>query len=87
MDHGMSVGFRKLFNYISGKNSTGKKISLNIPDYVEQKEPYRTKAFVMPSKFSLKSLPKAQADSIAISEMPGGNLCHPVLQRLAQFGI
>jgi DNA gyrase inhibitor GyrI len=72
MEGGMNMGFRRLFNYISGKNSTGEKIAMTTPVYVEQKEQDRTMSFVMPASFSLEDLPKANDPSVAISEMPGG---------------
>ena len=72
MDEGMDGGFRRLFNYISGKNDSGQKIAMTTPVFVEDRERRRVMSFVMPASFKIESLPKASDASVVVTEIPGG---------------
>lgn len=69
-DWANSEGFRQIFNYISGGNETGQKISMTTP-VINELEPDRTTTeFVIPSEFSGKPLPRPMDPAIEIKANP-----------------
>jgi len=80
-----NVAFRRLFNYISGKNKTKKsismtapvnqstspeKISMTAPVNQQQSGENYSVSFVMPSKYSLETLPEPLDPEVTIKEIP-----------------
>lgn len=63
-----SDGFRQIFDYISGGNDAGEKISMTTPVINELAEEASSTEFVMPSDYSGKPLPKPQNPAIHIKE-------------------
>ncbi len=70
-------GFNILFKFISGENISTSKISMTAPvisQEIEMTTPVLSEggsiAFVMPSKYSLESVPKPVDDRINIVEIP-----------------
>lgn len=61
-----SEGFSQIFEYISGSNATGEKISMTTPVINELNEGSSSTEFVMPSDYSEKSLPKPRNSAIQI---------------------
>lgn len=65
-------GFRVLANYIFGGNDEGQNISMTAPVVqtpIDQGDTW-TVQFMMPSKFDLETLPKAQTNGIRFYETP-----------------
>lgn len=80
-----NVAFRRLFDYISGKNKTkesismtapvnqrasSEKISMTAPVNQQQSGEKYSVSFVMPSKYSLETLPEPLDPSIILKEIP-----------------
>ena len=70
-------GFNILFKFISGKNNSTSEISMTAPvisQEIEMTEPVLSEggsiAFVMPSKYSMESVPKPVDDRIKLVEIP-----------------
>ena len=79
-------GFRRLFDYISGKNRKRQKISMTAPvsqepesekismtapvNQVRVGEKYRI-AFLMPAKYSMETLPEPLDARVKLKEVPG----------------
>lgn len=65
-------GFRILANYIFGGNAQGEKIAMTAPvmQSPDESEKQWTIQFMMPSKFSLDSLPDARTDAIRFFQAP-----------------
>jgi len=68
----MNAGFQEIFNYISGQNQTDQKISMTSPVINRQGDDYFTTAFVMPSHYTLDSLPKPKNPKVQVKERAGG---------------
>ena len=80
-----NVAFRRLFNYISGKNKTKKsismtapvnqsasseKISMTAPVNQQQSGEKYSVSFVMPSKYFLETLPEPLDPAVTLKEIP-----------------
>ena len=65
-------GFRKLFNYISGKNNENKEIKMTVPVTQEKKNGNMTMQFYLPSKFNKDNAPKPSSSEIEIINIEGG---------------
>ena len=65
-------GFRKLFNYISGKNNENKEIKMTVPVTQENKNGNMTMQFYLPSKFNKDNAPKPSNPEIKILNIEGG---------------
>ena len=61
-----SDGFRQIFDYISGSNETGEKISMTTPVFNELDQTATSTEFVMPSDYVEKPLPKPQNPAVRI---------------------
>mgnify|MGYP001223201581 FL=1 len=64
--------FRKLFNYISGKNKEEKKIEMTTPVTVLQDDDQMIMQFFLPSRFDINSAPLPADDSIEIASINAG---------------
>lgn len=85
-DEAANEGFRRLFKYITGANTSQSKIAMTAPvqqtklseeiamtapvQQVESEDGWRI-AFMMPSKFSLIDAPIPEDDRITVYEVPG----------------
>jgi hypothetical protein len=84
-----NMAFRRLFDYISGNNrkresismtapvnqkSRSEKISMTAPVNQYQSEGRFIVSFVMPSKYTLESLPEPQDSNVALREVPSCTL-------------
>ena len=84
-DAASSEGFRRLFSYISGANSSESKISMTVPvsqgasEKIAMTVPVQQSAadtgwrvsFMLPSQFTLETAPVPTDDRIYIREVPG----------------
>jgi len=70
-DLALRESFSYLANYISGKYRKGSKISMTVPVMqarLDHKENWNV-FFIMPKKYSLKSIPSPNTDSIKLKEL------------------
>ena len=65
-------GFRKLFNYISGKNEKNQEIKMTVPVTQEIKNGNMTMQFYLPSKFNKNNAPKPVNSEVKILTIEGG---------------
>ena len=65
-------GFRKLFNYISGKNEKNQEIKMTVPVTQEVKNGNMTMQFYLPSKFNKENTPKPSNSEIKVLTIEGG---------------
>ena len=65
-------GFRKLFNYISGKNEKNQEIKMTVPVTQEIKNGNMTMQFYLPLKFNKENAPKPSNSDIKILTIEGG---------------
>tara|TARA_Y100000590_G_scaffold105198_1_gene119671 strand:+ start:4065 stop:4631 length:567 start_codon:yes stop_codon:yes gene_type:complete len=65
--------FRKLFNYISGKNKSNEKIQMTTPVTEVEKEGYMTMQFYLPSKFNKGNAPNPSRPDVQIVIIEGGH--------------
>ena len=65
--------FRKLFNYISGKNKNKKKISMTTPVTQIKKNGSMTMQFYLPSKFNKNNTPIPTNPDVKILKIKGGH--------------
>jgi len=85
MDSASSQGFRLIAAYIFGKNRVNEKISMTIPVSLEEKstkiamtapvgiesnQSISTVSFVMPSQYTLASLPQPLDEKVQLREVP-----------------
>jgi hypothetical protein len=62
-------GFRILANYIFGRNKRSTKIEMTAPVIQEKMEVYYRVSFIMPSKYSLRTLPQPIDPRVKIKEV------------------
>jgi hypothetical protein len=66
-----SRAFNPLFQFISGSNSTQKKIAMTAPVFQEEREPGKhLVSFVMPKSMSIAEVPAAIRSDLSIQEVP-----------------
>ena len=65
-------GFRKLFNYISGKNENKEKISMTTPVTQIEKKGSTTMQFYLPSKFNKGNTPNPSNPDVKILNIKSG---------------
>jgi len=77
LDEASSAGFRLIADYIFGNNTlpTGdnQKISMTAPVTIEQTGEQWRLHFVMPSQYTLASLPKPNNSAVTLREVPASN--------------
>ena len=64
-------GFRRLADYIFGKNRQKNKIAMTAPVNQEATSGIWRITFVMPSKYTLETLPEPLDSRVLLKEMPG----------------
>jgi len=69
---GIDNNFRKLFNYISGRNNTQEKISMTTPVTQVEKKGNMTMQFYLPSKFNSDNVPTPTSEDVRIINIEGG---------------
>ena len=69
---GIDSNFRKLFNYISGRNDAEEKIAMTTPVTQVEKNGNMTMQFYLPSKFNSDNVPKPSRKDIRIINIEGG---------------
>ena len=69
---GIDSNFRKLFNYISGRNDTQQKISMTTPVTQVEKNGNMTMQFYLPSKFNSDNVPSPSREDVKIINIEGG---------------
>ena len=67
-----SSAFKKLFKYISGANSSSKKIEMTVPVTQIKKDNSNYMQFIIPSKFNLKTIPGPTNLDVQISRIKEG---------------
>ena len=72
MTSGIDSNFRKLFNYISGRNDTQEKIKMTTPVTQVEKNGNMSMQFYLPSKFNKDNAPKPSNSEIKILTIEGG---------------
>ena len=72
MTSGIDSNFRKLFNYISGRNDTQEKIKMTTPVTQVEKNGNMSMQFYLPSKFNLENVPNPSRNDIKIINIEGG---------------
>ena len=72
IDLGFENNFRKLFNYISGRNENNEKIKMTTPVTQFVKNGNMSMQFYLPSKFNLNNVPKPTKDNVKIINIEGG---------------
>ena len=69
---GIDSNFRKLFNYISGKNDAQEKIAMTTPVTQVEKNGNITMQFYLPSKFNSENVPNPSREDVRIVNIEGG---------------
>ena len=69
---GTDSNFRKLFNYISGRNDDQEKIAMTTPVTQVEKNGNITMQFYLPSKFNLENVPNPSRNDVRIINIEGG---------------
>ena len=64
--------FRKLFNYISGKNKKNQEIKMTIPVTQTEKSGNMTMQFYLPSKFNKDNVPDPTNSDVEVINIEGG---------------
>ena len=72
MTSGIDSNFRKLFNYISGRNDTEEKIKMTTPVTQIRKNGNMSMQFYLPAKFSLENVPIPSREDVKIVNIEGG---------------
>ena len=78
--------FRKLFNYISGKNKTNEKIQMTTPVTEVEKQGIMTMQFYLPSKFNKDNTPNPSRSDVEIISIAGGHYAAIVYSGRASDG-
>ena len=69
---GIDSNFRKLFNYISGRNDTQEKIAMTTPVTQVEKNGNMTMQFYLPSKLNPDNVPNPIREDVRIVKIEGG---------------
>ena len=69
---GIDSNFRKLFNYISGRNDTEEKIKMTTPVTQVEKNGNMSMQFYLPSKFNSENVPNPSREDVKIINIEGG---------------
>mgnify|MGYP005993000381 FL=1 len=69
---GVDSNFRKLFNYISGRNDTKEKIKMTTPVTQVEKNGNMSMQFYLPSKFNSENVPNPSRKDVKIINIKGG---------------
>ena len=69
---GIDSNFRKLFNYISGRNDAQEKIAMTTPVTQVEKNGNITMQFYLPSKFNLENVPNPSRKDVRIINIKEG---------------
>lgn len=71
---GNDGSFMRLFGYISGKNDSQQKIAMTTPVFMDPEESDKQgkMSFVLPEKFSDRSVPEPSANGVEIDTRPAG---------------
>ena len=69
---GIDSNFRKLFNYISGKNNVEEKIAMTTPVTQVEKNGNMTMQFYLPSKFNSDNVPSPSREDVRVVNIEGG---------------
>ena len=69
---GSENNFRKLFNYISGRNDTQEKIKMTTPVTQVEKNGNMSMQFYLPSKFNSENVPNPNREDVKIVNIEGG---------------
>jgi len=72
MTSGIDSNFRKLFNYISGRNDTQEKIKMTTPVTQVEKNGNMSMQFYLPSKFNSENTPNPSRKDVKIVNIEGG---------------
>ena len=72
MTSGIDSNFRKLFNYISGRNDTEEKIKMTTPVTQIEKNGNMSMQFYLPSKFNSDNVPNPSREDVKIIIIEGG---------------
>ena len=72
MTYGIDSNFRKLFNYISGRNNTQEKIKMTTPVTQVEKNGNMSMQFYLPSKFNSENVPIPIRNDVKIINIEGG---------------
>ena len=72
MTSGIDSNFRKLFNYISGRNDTEEKIKMTTPVTQVEKNGNMSMQFYLPSKFNSENVPNPSREDVKIVNIEGG---------------
>ena len=71
MTSGIDSNFRKLFNYISGRNDTQEKIKMTTPVTQVEKNGNMIMQFYLPSKFNSENAPNPSREDVKIVNIEG----------------
>lgn len=66
-----SSGFRKIAGYIFGGNASSTKIAMTSPVHMDINDKESSMSFVMPSNYTVSSLPRPNDAKVEIHETPG----------------
>ena len=69
---GGDSGFRRLFRFISGRNTAGAKIAMTAPVLMGENDGRSTMAFVMPAALQRDRVPRPEDPTLAVREIPAG---------------
>ena len=69
---GLNSNFRKLFNYISGKNDSQEKIKMTTPVTQVEINGNMSMQFYLPSKFNSENVPNPSREDVKIVNIEGG---------------